>query len=69
MQKVKFVVRVLRDDQLVAGYVRDLTLPFVPFVGMRFEQGVSTALWETSETELCPSVESVVFDLDEETVV
>ncbi len=37
---------------------------------MRFEQGISTTLWETtSGDELSPAVEQVIYDLDEEMFV
>lgn len=65
MHKVKLVVRVVSDQAAIGGYVRDLELPFIPSIGMRFEQGVSTGLWQTWDGELCPSVEEVVYDLDE----
>ena len=69
MLKIKFVVRVINGGE-TAGYVKGLELPFVPTVGMRFEQGVSTPIWETSERKyLTPAVEEVVYDLDEATLV
>ena len=69
--KIKFVVRITNGGE-TAGYVRDLELPFVPTVGMRFEQGVSTPMWETSTSErkyLTPCVEEVIYDFNEESLV
>jgi hypothetical protein len=61
--EVKLIVRVVNGKQVVGGYVRDLELPFVPTIGMKFEQGSSTWLWETvNGKELNPSVQEVIYD-------
>jgi hypothetical protein len=69
VHKVKLVVRHLSDGTLMGGYVRELDLPFVPSIGMRFKQGASTWLWETEAGKLAPPVEQVIYDIDEETIV
>lgn len=69
MYKVKLLARHQSEGQLIALYVRELDLPFVPSVGMQFKQGISTWLWETGKGELVPSVEAVIYDLDEELIV
>jgi hypothetical protein len=66
MHKVKFIVRHVSNGELQGGYVRELELPFVPTIGMGFKQGASTWLWETGEGELAPTVEAVVYDLDDD---
>lgn len=65
MHKIKLIVRHVVDGQTMGGYVRELDLPFVPTVGMRFEQG---NMWEAGKQFLSPAVESVIYDLDEETI-
>ena len=70
MYKVKLVVRLLQDGATAGGYVRQLELPLVPCTGMKFEQGISTRLWETTDNdELSPAVEEVVYDIDDEVIV
>jgi hypothetical protein len=70
MIKVKLVVRVVKDSEVVCGYVGDVELPFVPTIGMKFKQGVSTKLWETTDNnELSPHVEHIIYDLDEECII
>lgn len=70
MHKIRFVVRCIKDGDVFAGYTRQLTLPFVPQVGMEFEQGVSCTLWETRDgREFSPRVERVIYDVDEEEIV
>jgi len=69
MHKIELVVRVLEHGEAVAGYARDLELPFVPTAGMRFMQGSSTTVWETRNGTLYPKVEQVIYDLDEEKIV
>lgn len=70
MIKVKLVVRVMKDGELIGGYARDVELPFVPTIGMKFKQGISTRLWETaSNNELSPCVEHIIYDFDEECIV
>ncbi len=65
MHDVFFVVRLVENDEISAGYCHDLKLPFVPLEGMYFEQGISTTLWETTTgSELSPAVERVIYDLD-----
>lgn len=66
MYKILLAVRIVRHGVTEGGYSRELELPFIPTVGMRFEQGVSTTLWETTTgEELDPAVERVIYDLDE----
>jgi len=70
MHRVKLVVRLLEGGTTVGGYARRVELPFVPSIGMRFEQGVSTRLWETADgDELSPAVEELLYDFDEEEIV
>ncbi|MNE16577.1 hypothetical protein D3C76_887220 [compost metagenome] len=70
MFKILLAVRVVRHGVVQSGYSRELELPFIPTVGMRFEQGMSTTLWETTTgEELDPAVERVIYDLDEEMFV
>lgn len=70
MCKVKLVVRCLEDGEIVAGYLKQMELPFVPQVGMRFDRGGSTHLWETVDDEdLAPKIEDLVYDIDEEEIV
>lgn len=69
MFKILLAVRVVSDGEVHEGYVRELLLPFIPTLGMRFEQGTSTTLWETREGEEYPGVEKVIYDLDEENFV
>lgn len=70
MHKVKLVVRYLFQDVLAALYVHQLELPFVPQIGMKFEQGMSTWLWETTNGEkLNPPVDDVIYDIDEEELI
>lgn len=66
MFKILLAVRVVRNGMVQGGYSRELELPFIPTIGMQFEQGISTTLWETaSGEELDPAVERVIYDLDE----
>lgn len=66
MYKILLAVRVVRHGVTEGGYSRELELPFIPTVGMHFEQGISTTLWETTTgEELDPAVERVIYDLDE----
>lgn len=66
MFKILLAVRVARDGIVQGGYSHELELPFIPMVGMRFEQGISTTLWETvTGEEVDPAVERVIYDLDE----
>lgn len=68
--RVELLVRLRLNGRLEALYVsEDLALPFVPSVGMQFKQGNSTWLWETETGELMPSVEAVIYDLDEQVLV
>ncbi len=70
MHKVMLAVRVVQRGELIRGYYRDLELPFVPTVGMRFEQGTSTTMWETvSGQQIDPEVERIIYDLDEGQIV
>lgn len=70
MHQVKLVVRVSNSGRTVGGYVRQLSLPFIPQRGMKFEQGVSCGLWETERGgELSPEVEQVIYDINSEEVV
>ena len=70
MYEVKLVVRGLDGQETRFGYTRQLQLPFLPAVGMTFEQGTSCKLWETAEgEELSPAVEQIIYDLDEEAIV
>lgn len=70
MHKVMLAVRVVQSGEVIRGYYRDLELPFIPTVGMRFEQGTSTTIWETvSGQQLDPGVERVIYDLDEDQIV
>ncbi len=69
MHRVKLIVRLVENGVTTGGYVRQLELPFVPCVGMKFEQGTSCRLWEVDGDELNPSIEEVVYDLDEEEIV
>jgi len=64
--RVDLVVREVCDGKIVAFYVRDIKLSFVPTIGMQFRQGTSCWLWETDSSELMPKVEAVTYDLDEE---
>lgn len=68
MHRVLLAVRVVTNGETTAGYYRELELPFVPTIGMRFEQGISTTIWETThgKGELDPAVERVIYDLDEQ---
>lgn len=68
MYRILLAVRLVGGQP--RGYCREIELPFVPTVGMRFEQGTSTTLWETmSGGEFSPVVEEVTYDLDEEIFV
>ena len=70
MFKILLAVRVVHHGVVQCGYSRELELPFVPTVGMRFEQGTSTTLWETTtQEELDPAIERVIYDLDEDIFV
>ena len=70
MHKVLLAVRVIQKNELVGYYSHELTLPFVPFPGLRLEQGTSCTLWETMNgSELAPAIERVIYDLDEELFV
>jgi hypothetical protein len=70
MHKVLLAVRVTQKGDWLGYYSYHLTLPFAPFPGLRFEQGVSCKLWETmTGSELDPVVERVIYDLDEERFV
>lgn len=70
MHKVLLAVRVVQHNEVLGYSSHQLTLPFAPFPGLRFEQGVSCKLWETSAgSELDPEVERVIYDLDEEQFV
>ena len=69
MFHVKLIVQLIQRDATIAGYVRELDLPFLPCIGMKFEEGTSTRLWETDTEELNPAVEEVIYDLDEEQIV
>ncbi|MGE8436833.1 MAG: hypothetical protein ACN6P2_09875 [Pseudomonas palmensis] len=70
MHKVMLAVRVVQSGEVIRGYYRDLELPFIPTVGMRFEQGTSTTIWETvSGQQLDHGVERVIYDLDEDQIV
>ncbi len=70
MIKVKLVVRVVKDNEAVGGYVKDVKLPFVPIIGMKFKKGISTTLWETIDNnELSPDVKHLIYDFDEECAV
>lgn len=70
MFKVHLVVGLVKGKgKPTRGYYRQIELPFVPQVGMKFEQGVSTTMWETRDGELNPSIEEVIYDLDEEVIV
>ena len=70
MIKLKLVVRVVKENETVGGYVKDVELPFVPIIGMKFKQGISTTLWETIDNnELSPSVKHLIYDFDEECIV
>jgi hypothetical protein len=67
--RVCLVVRVVNsNNETIGGYAREVDLPFVPTVGMKFKQGISTRLWETENGELSPSVNEVVYNFDEETI-
>ncbi|AQW68387.1 hypothetical protein [Pseudomonas parafulva] len=70
MYKVMLAVRVVQRGEVIRGYYHNLELPFVPAEGMRFEQGISTTMWETvSGQQIDPQVERVVYDLDERVIV
>lgn len=70
MHKVMLAVRAIQRGEVIRGYYRNLELPFVPAEGMRFEQGISTTMWETvSGQQIDPKVERVVYDLDEGQIV
>lgn len=70
MIKVKLVVRVMKDGELIGGHTKSVELPFVPTIGMKFKEGISTRLWETvNGNELSPGVEHIIYDFDEECVV
>ena len=70
MHKVMLAVRVVQHGEVVRGYFHELELPFVPTVGMRFEQGSSTTLWETiTRKQIDPAVGRVIYDLDEGLIV
>jgi len=51
--------------------VRQLTLPFVPQLGMKFEKWGSCHLWETEDNQelISPEIERVIYDVDEEEIV
>lgn len=67
---VTLLVRQVTEGDLMGLFVRDdLKWSFVPTVGMQFKKGSSTWLWETYGGELMPSVETVTYDLDEDTFV
>ncbi|MEC0091792.1 hypothetical protein [Paenibacillus macquariensis] len=64
---VNLVVRVVdKQERIIGGYVKEMELPFVPTIGMKFKQGSSTWLWETENGELNPSVKEIVYNIDEE---
>ncbi|MEL7654296.1 MAG: hypothetical protein AAGU75_00120 [Bacillota bacterium] len=65
--KVCFVVKVIKNNITVGAYAREVELPFIPTVGMKFKQGTSTWLWETKEGVEFPSVKEVVYNFDQET--
>ncbi len=44
MHKVLLAVRVIQKGELVGYCSHQLTLPFAPFPGLRFEQGTSCKL-------------------------
>lgn len=70
MHKVLLAVRVVQKGELLGYCSHQLTLPFTPFPGLRFEQGTSCKLWETmTGSELNPEIEHVMYDLDEEQFV
>ncbi|ETK13981.1 MULTISPECIES: hypothetical protein [Pseudomonas] len=70
MHKVLLAVRAIQKGDVFGYYSHQLTLPFAPFPGLRFEQGTSCTLWKTmTGSELAPSVEQVIYDLDEEQFV
>lgn len=64
--KVELLVRQMENGKVVALYHSDdLELPFVPTVGMQFQHGISTWLWETADGELMPGVETVTYDFNQ----
>lgn len=66
---VCLVVKVLNNENVVVkGYTKSLDLPFLPTVGMRFDCGTSTMMWETQNGELSPKVKEVVYHIDEKTI-
>ena len=66
--KIVLVVKVISEGRLSAAYARDIELPFVPTIGMKFKQGVSCWLWETQEDTEFPPVKEIVYNLDEEII-
>lgn len=70
MHKVMLAVRVVQRGEVIRGYFHELELPFVPTAGMRFEEGMSTTMWETvSGQQIDPEVERVIYDIGEERIV
>lgn len=70
MYKVKLVVCLVEKGVTKGGYVKQFELAFVPCVGMKFVQGISTRLWETADgKELSPAVQEVIYDLDYEEII
>ena len=68
MLDVVFVVKMINDEgELKKLYCKDLKLPFQPIVGMAFNQGISTRLWETKKDWIYPKIKEVSFNLDENT--
>ena len=66
---VHLVVRLGKGKRVSRGYFRDIQLPFIPTIGMKFVQGLGCTLWETRNGEINPSVEQVIYDIDEEAII
>lgn len=68
MYKILFIVKVVEDGDVICGHYRELELPFVPTIGMRFDGGTSTTMWETTNGTEAPKVERIMYHFDEEVI-
>ena len=65
MFKIKLVVRVVRSGRMLCGYTREVTLPFIPSVGMYIVQDNRKSIWKTTTGRNCtPPIRAVAYDTD-----